>query len=488
MGIFSKLGLLFGGNKDQTTESNINNSDNLMSLRDYRVLAELLSSYLSVSKDYIGFCKEIDKIKDTYIAEIILEQITNDVLAPEVSSDNIVEIVPNIDDEKLEKELKEFENRFNIDQLIMDITPDLIAYGEYTLRLVVEDGEGVVEIIDDVYPGKVIPFYRRQDIQFYLELDNYNKPVIHQPSDFVKFFVSFKRIRLRLDKRLFSDLNIGDFELPSSVKLGSPLFTPGIIKKIKELNLLEKLIPASKIQTLSKGNVIGVYVPPQMDPKEALNYAKELERKLNALGVAIDKDLDQLSIVEILKGAGRIKVIPVTSEKGQITKLDYKSDEPTELLSSIEDIRRVILSSVGIPPELVFNTGDNTKGEILKRYSRYLRKLKYIQKAIVNGIKELIIIHLINKGITVTPSDFSVRFTNSLTSIDHLDNLEVQQATVQILSDIKRFIDDLKDDMEDYIDRENFARFLNREMTRIGMDAIIVLPGEEKDDFGEVRE
>jgi len=450
---------------------------------NFRELNELLSTYFQINRNYTQYYKEISRIKEIYIAEIILEQLAFDVLTPDISSQNIIEIVPNIDNKELKDALKEFEEIHNIDQLVSDIIQDLIAFGSYPLRLVIEEGKGIVEIIDDLEPYEVIPFYRNQELEFYLRLDEYGNPEIHSPHEFVVFLIDAKRIKLKLDKRyLYYIEQKKGKQFPRYIKVGSPLFSPGVIKKIKELDLLEKLIPASKINTLSKGNVVGVYVPPSMSPEEALEFAKKIERKLNALGIGINKDLDQLSITDILKGAGRIKVIPVTNEKGQVVKIDYKPEEPSDLLDVIQNLREVILTSIGIPPELIFNTGNSTKGEILKRYSRYLRKLKYIQKAIVNGLKELVLIHLVNKGLSVTPKDFSVRFTNTLVNVDDLDKLEFQQATTQILTDIKRFVDELKQDEElsQYVNNEGFVEYLNNELTKVNLDKLIQLPGEEK--------
>jgi len=467
------------------TQTNSTNSPIQFTQKDYKVITEVVSKYLEVSRDYQKFYKEIERVRETYIAEVILDQFTFDTLTPDVSSDNIIEITPNIDNPELAKALEDFQLRFDIDRLVQDITPDLIAFGSYTLKPIIEEGQGIVEIKDDYLPYEVIPFYKGTDLEFYLKLDDKGKPnFYYNPTDFVVFFVNARRIRLRLGKGFLSYFSEEERKkLPSFLKIGTPLFTSGVIKKIKELDLLEKLVPASQIQLLSKGNVVGVYVSPTMSPEEASDFAKQLERKLNSLGVSVDKDLDQLSIVEILKGAGRIKVIPVTSEKGQITKLDYKPEESSNLLDSIQDLRQVILTSVGIPPELVFNSGDSTKNEILKRYSRYYRKLKYIQKAIVDGLRELTLIHLINKGISVTPEDFSIRFTNSIINIDDLDKIEYAVTITQNLSDIHRFVNDLQSDenLSQYVNTEGFAEYLNNELSKIGLDSLIQLPGEEQD-------
>ena len=450
---------------------------------DKRTIIDLISAYESTTRDLRGYYKQIEEIKDTYIAEIILEQISYDVITPDVSGDPIVSIAPTTDDKRISDALEELTQRVDIDQLIMDIIDDLIAYGEYTIKPVVEEGEGVVDIIDTT-PGEVVSFYENQELAFHLRTNpDTGQYTIHEPHEYVKFYISSKRIKLKLPGKLTKYVREKErASIPEYIRLGSPLFTPGKIKKIKQLNLLEELIPAIQVQSISRGSLLGVYVPPSMEPKEALDYARRLENKINNVGVGINRDMDRISVAEIIKSATYKKVIPITSEKGQVTEIHDSRKDAFDILSPINDLREVILTSVGIPPELVFNTerGEGRRSEILKKYSRYFRKLKYIQKSIINGLKELVRIHLANRGIYNVKNSFTIRFNNFLINIDDLDKLEFQQATAQILSDIKRFIDELEDNYSDYIDKEKFIEYINSELTKVGLDPIIRLPGEER--------
>ena len=481
------LGIHNEGKSNNESKIDFSDISNISEINK-KTLMDLIAAYESSTRDIRKFYKQIEEIKNTYIAEIILEQIIYDVITPDESSSSVISISPTTDDREVKEALDELQERVNIDQLVMDIIDDLISYGEYAVKPIVEEGKGIVDI-EDTKPGEVISFYRNQDLMFHVRIDpDTGKYYLHEPGEYVKFYVSSKRIRLELPGELVRYIRERKgIDIPRYVRLGSPLFTPGRIKKIKQLNLLEDLIPAIQIQSMRKSSVLGVYVPPSMPPKEALEFARKLEEKINDIGIGVNTNIEHITVTDILRSATYKKVIPVTSEKGQVTEIHDPKRDVFDILEPIENLREVILSSVGIPPELIFNTSrsESRRAEILKRYSRYFRKLKFIQMSILEGIRDLVRIHLVNRG--VTSDDFVVRFNNSLINVDDLDKLEFQQATVQILSDIKKFVDEISSDefYKDYIDREQFIIYMNNELSKVGLDPILKLPGEEEyDDSG----
>lgn len=74
-----------------------------------------------------------------------------------------------------------------------------------------------------------------------------------------------------------------------------------------------------------------------------------------------------------------------------------------------------------VTPELFFGGRDSgAKSDFLKRYGRYLRKLKFLQIAITGGIVQLCLAHLTNKGIFVKPEMINVVFKNELVKYTRL--------------------------------------------------------------------
>lgn len=476
--------------------------------KDYRVASALAATYMKVSDSRKKLIRDVDRMRSFYLVDVIITQITEDALAPEIGTGYVLEASSN--NPEIQKEIDLLEEKFDFDQLAMSITPDLLAYGEYTLEakikanprsnnvphdpqsatqakmtkgdenklneeIEMEDDYGLDEIKDTVDQGSVVAISKWNHIEGYVVSDGKGQIVWKEPADFIKFSLSSTRVRIDLFKE-FGLKNIPEKwaeKLPRFVRVGKSVIYP-IIAKLKELELLEALVPATKLSKLSQGSLIGVSVPAGMDIERAMDVAKQMEQLINKK-VGVDPVLGELTIENIMSVAGRIKTIPQFGDKGQLSKMDYKPDEPDELLSSLTDIRKAILTSVGIPYELVFGGEDSKKGEILKKYARYLRKLKNIQKSIEEGIRQIIYIHLANKGIDFKTDDIKVEFMNKLIEVDNLDKLEFMDTTVGLLDNVKKFVLEINDTpaTAGRVNVEALLQFLNDQLNVIGFTNII---------------
>jgi hypothetical protein len=390
-------------------------------MKNYQVAAAYSTIYTKVERYRKDIIIEVEKLRDFYLTDVIVNQFADDALSPDVVTNEILTVYS--DNESINKELQWLEAEvIDFDDLAIGITPDLISYGEYTLATRIEAGEGLLDLSDTVEQDKVIPLDKNGDIQGYLVQEK-GKLFVKPPSDFVKFSLSSKKIRIDLYQE-FSHLKDKDElkKIPRYIRIGKSLLYP-VRAKIKELELLEQLVPATKLSKLSQGTVVGLQVPPAYDIEKAMEAAKRMEGILNKK-IGVDAGTGQLTIENIMSSAGRLKVIPTFGDKGSIQKFDYKQDEPDELLSSVNDIRKVICDSVGIPYELIFVSDTVSKGEILRRYARYVRKLKNIQRAISEGIRQICYIHLTNKNISFTEDDIKIDFKNKLVEIDNLNKLD----------------------------------------------------------------
>jgi len=446
-------------------------------IEDYYQRVVLISTITNVARSRKELVKKVDEVKSFYLVDAILQQYVEDALSPDISTGDILEV--RSDNSNLNKELKYLDENFKFDSLVEDIAFDLLCYGEYTLSTKVEKDKGLVELNDDVDQSSVFAVTKSGEITKYLVRTSehgVDKVTVKEPFEYVKFMLSGRKVRLNLvdeiGKELYKRVKDKD-DIPRFVRVGRSLIY-SIIPKIKELQLLEALVPASKLNKMTQGSVVGVAVPSNTPPDQAFKVAKRIEDLLNKR-VGVNTTTKSLAIEDAIAAAGKLKVVPVFGDKGQLQKFDYKMDEPDDLLNSIEDLRKVICTTVGIPYEILFG-GEGPKGELLKRYARYLRRLKSIQRAICNGIKQIVFIHLVNKGISFTPSDIEVSFRNKLVEIDNLDSLEFMDASVGMLSNVKDFIFDLASEgspLRDYVDFDRFVEFLNKQFSIVGLGGVV---------------
>ena len=476
---------------------------------DYVIAAAFRSIHLRLADSRKKIIREVDNIRSFYLVDAIIAQLTSDALTPEIGSGAV--LYASSGKEHIQAEIDALEEKFDFDQIVTTITPDMLCYGDYTLSTSVHASKesqekikdeslkgstneeyldssefGLLDIDDDVEQGTVIPLTKFQTLTGYLIQDN-ERITRKEPADYVKFSLGSQRLRIDLHKEFNLDkLHNKEWlkEVPRYVRIGRSVIYP-ILSKLKELELLEAMIPATKLAKLTSGTLIGVQVPAGYDIQQAMEACKKIEGLINQK-VGVDPVRGDLTIENILAVAGKLKCIPIFGDKGQLTKLDYKQDEPDDLTNSAKDIRELICSSIGIPYELIFG-GDGTKTELLKRYARYLRLLKQIQKAVEEGVRQIIYIHLANKGIDFNAEDINVEFTNKLIEIDNLDRLEFADTTISLLANLKNFVMDLaatESPINKRVKLAAFVDFLNDQLTTVGLGGLIDVDGDGEAEGG----
>jgi len=486
---------------------------------DFKTLAALASVYMKVADSRKKLIREVDRMRQFYLVDVILTQMTEDALAPEIGTGNVLSASSARED--IQTQIDLLEEKIDFDQLALTITPDMLAYGEYTLEAVVvqdkkvndekdplvkkdieeldpkdqknqanvddcyDDETGLVDVLDSVDQASIVAITKWGDIKCYLVQNEKGQVERRHASEFIKFSLSSSRLRIDL----FKEFNLSAAkmkekkcqDIPRYVRVGRSIIYP-IISKLKELEILEALVPATKISKLSSGSMVGVQVPPGYDVQKGMEAAKQVEQLLNKK-IGIDGKMGEITVENIMSTAGRIKAVPIFGEKGQLSKMDYQSDEPEKLLESVVDVRKTICSSVGLPYELIFGSDEEKKGTVLRKYSRYLRKLKAVQKAVEEGVRQIIYIHLSNKGIDYTTNDIKVEFYNKLIEVDNLDRLEFMDSTVGFLDNIKRFVMEMADvnvnpKFAERIHLEGFLEFLNSQLNTVGLPNIIDVDGD----------
>ena len=220
-----------------------------------------------------------------------------------------------------------------------------------------------------------------------------------------------------------------------------------------------------------------------MSPDEGFKAARRYEQILNRHR-GTDRGSGELTIVDIISVAGKIRVLPQFGEKGQLTNINDTKENRTvdDLMGSIRDIREVVCTSIGFPPEILFGgEGQSPKSEFLKRYSRYLRKLKAVQYCIAQGLTQIALTHLANRGIQdLKFEDIQVVFRNELINIDELEKLEFASTIIEMMSSVNRFAQEILENpaLEAMIDQNAYQAFLYKTLQMIGPDSNFIKPPE----------
>ena len=254
------------------------------------------SIFAKVADHRSHIIQEVDRIRKFYLADVILAQMADDSLSPDTSTGDVLSIYS--DNKPIQKEIENLEARIDFDSIAMDIIDDLLAYGEYTLKVITKedvkdmkgspfeydtDTNGIVELSDTVDQTKVIPITKHGEVVSYLVLNDQNKIELCGADEYVSFVLGRRKIRVRLDEEF--SLSSKDCKnlinsLPKYIRVGRSILYP-IINKIKELELLEQLVPASKLSKILSGTLVGVQMSPGTEVSKAIDACNQIENILN---------------------------------------------------------------------------------------------------------------------------------------------------------------------------------------------------------------
>lgn len=440
-----------------------------------KVAAAMAAAFTAVVNDRLKYFREYEKMRGYYLVDALISNISEDALTPDITTNDILQL--SSENPKIKSALEKFQTKFDIDSIVSDITPDLLENGEYPLKITIKKGEGITEISDTLNHADVLAFYDQgYPTKFLVKRDKNLE--LWEPTQLVHFIINRRKIRISRDSTI-DNLN-NNFSsdvvksIPAYVRVGRPLFY-GVLSKIKELQLLEALVPGLKLNAITQGSIATIDVPPSTDPKQAFEIAREYENLFNKK-IALNQESGQLTATDILTVAGRTKVIPTFGNKGGLQNTDLRNNsDVSDITNSIRDIRDVICTSVGFPAELLF--GGSSKSEMLKKYARYFRKVKNIQQSISTGLVQLALAHLNNldefKGSTIQPRDIQVQFLNELVNIDELEKLEYQDTLLSMLKNTIEFTQNLSEspELNDLVRSGGLKNFISRYVDFINYDS-----------------
>jgi hypothetical protein len=415
---------------------------------------------------------KVKSTRDTYLYAGIVSLLVEDSLAPSIVTNDIVAITSK--NKKFNADLEEFQKKFDLDEIVKTIIGDLLSFGEYFLSTKIDGiksdgtgGEGITEINDDVDQGKIVALYDGTMPSRYIVMNEKGKQIgTKKPYEIAHFIVGDRKLRIKIEERQQSEY----------VRIGRPLFW-GTFELLNNLMLMTALIPASYVQKINNSSIIGVQVAEGTSPDQAFEIADQFQTLLNKT-VTFDKASGEISISDVLNAAGKFKVIPQYGDKGSMQKVDPRFDEITDL-SVLDDLRQSIMSAIGVPYNFLFG-GSESKGDTLKTFSRYVRKLHNIQAAVGYGLKQLAMTHLLNRGHKPSVEDIDIKFTNALVHVEDLDKIEFIDTLVSTLGNVSETVNKISQELDAEIDRKELAKFFSRFLKPIGLDTLFILNKEEE--------
>ena len=361
-----------------------------------------------------------------------------------------IEISDNVaDKDKIEKILSDFVKKFDIYQLDKEINEAYLVYGDYYLYTIPKQGEGIVEIYDNVDIENVFSIYKNNKLVQHIGMNTSsmfaNSPIsgysgqlipIH-PDLLAHFILNTRKIKLDIPHE-----NASVFSMYENIKIGrSVLFDS--LALLKKYQLLDMALTYKEVRNALMPILLGVNTGAFTTPDNMIEACKTIESYLQE-GTAVSFDLqDQDTIEGLLQGASSVKVAPIPGDKGTLERLDIgQSSQDTEGLSKILDDtgHRIALTSGGVTS----NEQGKSRLEILKDNSRRSKKLIEIQQGKAVGWRHIFWNHLRYLGEYIEEESIKVKYKN----IPNSDIFEEANGLVTLLSvvnDLQNFATTMND-------------------------------------------
>ena len=427
----------------------------------------------------------VEAYKDTFFHQMIVNLLVDDALSMDPVTGDVVEITTV--NESLKPIVEGLQERIDLDAFISSIVEDVVAYGDYVVR-VANDGRKVVALEDDIDQKKVIVVYkagRPVCLVDYSEVTKNSDNAMMNYVEFLHFSVNPRKIRLKLPDKVYEQVAKEGFT--EYVRLGKPLFW-GLWDLLNSLYILMVFYPIFCVQKLNATTVIGVKVPQETSVQRAWDIARKYQELLNVYTTVDDRG--RVALVDIVDTVGKYKVVPVWGDERGFMQLADPKLEESFALDIVEELKVTLCAALGVPYNFLFGSREGmTKLDTLKSFSRYVKKVASIQRAIREGLYQLVRIEAKLQGLGDIPvEDIDVRFRNALISTEHLDKLEFVTGMIETVRGTVESVNDIAGVLEGAVDKEKVVDFLNDYFGLVGLEGVVKVAKEGGEEGAEVQE
>lgn len=379
------------------------------------------------------------------------------------------EILGETYEQEIQEHIDEFVERFAIKSRIPEMIPELLRDGEYAYGVIIEEGKGITDVVDDLDVINLLPFYLNDKLTFVMKQEEKkqsgtrmgttrytlaeqtmpgNDPIIYKPENIVFFRLKyFQKERINMSDFYNTEyrnqfyLETG-VRLPKFMRICRPIYYSAI-KSLNKLQIMENLNTILELYAILRPEIVNVSVPSTTTPGEAAQIIRDYERRLN--DVSAFTDAEALDMTTLAAMANKRSVLPQWLDgKGTLSTSNINDNsKAADSWDNIDKLRTLIAVSVGIPPfYITLNSSPVDKHQIIKLYSRYTKKLTSLQKSLADGIKDMLMRHLSAKGLNVSENNILVKF-KSLTSGDSLDDTDMMVATIEGINNLYKGIEEI---------------------------------------------
>jgi len=348
--------------------------------------------------------------------------------------------------------LMKFLDRIGIEEKIFDWTWSTGAYGDLFVEIEGESGLGITNVIDEDHPlnmsrvdynGRLIGFYDSPISNQAMS----NEKKILPPWQLIHFrLLGVKKRRSQFGDQMFTEYRNISLMVPDSRRVTSKYGTSLLLNALtvyKRLRLVEDSIMLARLSKGVKRNVFKVMVDGTNVEavSEIIDEYKTLLTKSRAINPKAGSEYYQEQFSPL--GVNEDVMIPVWGDVNNLAVETIGGDTDIRFIADLEELRNQLSSALRVPLQLLGGfqgelAGGMGKSALERLDIRFARSARRLQRAVIDGIKRMCMIHLAYLKLDPDPSLFEVHMpeTSSAEEEELKDALNTGVDIVDKLSDL----------------------------------------------------
>lgn len=383
---------------------------------------DLISKLRDLNDSYKYRYQEYEMMAEEVTIQSAIELYADDATQVDTKTERIVNI--QSDDKTLQQDLNDFLESISIDSNIWNWAYSVAQYGDFFLKLHVDEDNRSLHIDDNTDPAFIMDLYEHgqrvgfaeEDISDYKNLKHKSNPngldlIIYSPDRFVHFMIkkSSKYDSLEIPIQDETDEN-GDPLVRKFTVVRGVSMIEGVRSIYRILQLLEDSLLAARVAKAEFVRVFNIEVG-DSTPKQTTETVNTVKNLFDSKATFDTRSGTYVSN-KAYRPIGDPVFNPTRNGKGAVTHENIGGDFQVRDIVDIDYFKNKLFSGLKIPKALLGyeeslpgGLGDNTLTRLDIRYSR---SVKRVQNALIVGVKDLCNIWLRLNGREADTSNFKV--------------------------------------------------------------------------------
>ena len=383
---------------------------------------DLISKLRDLNDSYKYRYQEYEMMAEEVTIQSAIELYADDATQVDTKTERIVNI--QSDDKTLQQDLNDFLESISVDSNIWNWAYSVAQYGDFFLKLHVDEDNRSLHIDDNTDPAFIMDLYEHgqrvgfaeEDISDYKNLKHKSNPngldlIIYSPDRFVHFMIkkSSKYDSLEIPIQNETDEN-GDPLVRKFTVVRGVSMIEGVRSIYRILQLLEDSLLAARVAKAEFVRVFNIEVG-DSTPKQTTETVNTVKNLFDSKATFDTRSGTYVSN-KAYRPIGDPIFNPTRNGKGAVTHENIGGDFQVRDIVDIDYFKNKLFSGLKIPKALLGyeeslpgGLGDNTLTRLDIRYSR---SVKRVQNALIVGVKDLCNIWLRLNGREADTSNFKV--------------------------------------------------------------------------------